>query len=187
MYYITRDLLLWCHTQGIRLREIHIKGTMNVMADLLSRDLRTVNTEWSLHPQVAQQIWNKWYMPKIDLFATLYNRKQHLYVSPFPDQEAMAIDALSLNWDHLNTYAFPPTAILKEVTLKLEQSIDCNMILVAPYWPNQTWFPILQNLSVEPPFQLPNRYDLLRQPIQEIYHQSLEMLNLHAWLLYKAS
>ena len=93
MYYVTRDLLLWCHSHGVRLKAVHILGSMNVMADLLSRDTRTINTEWSLHPQVAQQLWTMWYKPEVDLFATLYNRKLPKYVSPFPDKEAVAVDA----------------------------------------------------------------------------------------------
>ena len=183
MYYETRDLLLWCHAQGITLKAVHIKGSMNVMADLLSRNKNTVNTEWSLHPQVALQLWDRWFTPRVDLFATLYNRKLPLYVSPFPDQEAMAVDALSLSWDHLSTYAFPPFAILPQVVRKLEQSANCQMILIAPYWPNQPWFAVITNLSLEPPLSLPRRYDLLKQPIQELYHQSLDVLNLHAWRL----
>ena len=154
------------------------------MADLLSRDHKTVNTEWSLHPQVLQQLWKKWYTPEIDLFATLYNRKLEKYVSPFPDDLAIAVDALTLCWDHLVVYAFPPFAIVKQVCQKLEQSKNCHMILIAPYWPNQAWFPILSNLSVEPPVPLPLRFDLLKQPIQELYHENIQILNLHGWLLY---
>ena len=187
MYYVTRDLLLWCHSRGIRLKAVHILGSMNVMADLLSRDARTINTEWSLHPQVTTQLWHKWYMPNIDLFATLYNRKLKKYVSPFPDKEAVAVDALSISWDNLSAYAFPPFAILRKVVQKLEQSANCQMLLVAPHWPNQPWFAVLTGLSLTPPFQLPLRYDLLKQPVQELFHQNLELLNLHAWNLFSGS
>ena len=184
MYYVTRDLLLWCHSHNVRLKAVHILGSMNVMADLLSRDAHTVNTEWSLHPQVTQLIWDTWYTPQIDLFATLYNRKLPQYVSPFPDEEAVAVDALSLSWDNMTAYAFPPFAIMKKVAQKLEQSSNCKMLLVAPHWPNQSWFAVLTDLSIAPPIRLPLRYDLLKQPVQELYHQNLQILNLHAWSLF---
>ena len=132
MYNIARDLLLWCQEQNITLKAVHIKGSMNVMADLLSRDSHSVNTEWSLHPSVTQKLWISWFTPTIDLFATLYNRKLAHYVSPCPDQDATAVDALSLIWDHMRAYVFPPSAILNKVIQKLEQTVDYEMILVTP-------------------------------------------------------
>ena len=185
MYIITRDLLLWCHQRNVRLKATHIKGSMNVMADLLSRNQNTVNTEWSLHPAVVQSLWTQWFVPQIDLFATFYNKKLPLYVSPFPDPEALCVDALSMNWNNLRAYAFPPFAILKQVMRKLEQSQNCELIMIAPFWPNQTWFAVLESLSVCNPVQLPLRFDLLKQPLQDLFHMNLTILNLHAWRLFK--
>ena len=102
------------------------------MAYLLQRDSHSVNTEWSLHPSVTQKLWISWFTPTIDLFATLYNRKLAHYVSPCPDQDATAVDALSLIWDHMRAYVFPPFAILNKVIQKLEQTVDYEMILVTP-------------------------------------------------------
>ena len=41
-------------------------------------------------------------------------------MSPVPDQLAWAVDALSLLWEDLDTYAFPPAAILGKVLEKLQ-------------------------------------------------------------------
>ena len=125
--------------------------------------------------------------PGEDLFATLYNRKLPSYVSPFPDEEAVAVDALALSWDNLIAYAFPPFAILKKVVQKLEQSVNCKMVLVAPHWPNQSWFAVLTKLSQVQPIRLPLWHDLLKQPVQDLYHQNLELLDLHAWSLYSGT
>ena len=187
MYYITRDLLLWCHSEGISLKAVFIQGSKNVMADLLSRESRSVNTEWSLHPLAVQQIWDRWYTPQIDLFATMYNHKLPLYMSPFPDKGAVAVDALAISWDNLITYSFPPFAILRQVILKFEQSVNCRMLLVAPYWPNQAWFAVLAELSQDPPLRLPQWEDLLKQPVQNLFHQDIVTLNLHAWSLYSGN
>ena len=172
MFNTTHQLLIWCHTHNVQLQAVHIKGSMNVMADLLSRDGHTVNTEWSLHPTVTQDLWNLWFQPDIDLFATIYNSKLERYVSPFPDEEAVTIDAMSMSWNHLRAYAFPPFAILKKVLQKLEKTESCEMIMITPYWPNQAWFAILKDLSQETPIRLPQRYDLLKQPVQELFNQS---------------
>ena len=183
VYMETIDPLLWCHEKNVKIRAVHFKGSLNVMADLLSRDLKTINTEWSVHPQVIKDIWKMWYIPDVDLFATLYNNKLPTYVSPFPDPKALATDAMTMDWTGRKVYAFPPFAILKKVIAKLEQSPTCEMILIAPYWPNQSWYPVIRLLSQEPPYRLPQFDHLLKQPIQQVYHRDLETLNLHAWRL----
>ena len=38
--------------------------------------------------------------------------KLPLFVSPVPDPMATAVDALSLSWENLDAYAFPPTACI---------------------------------------------------------------------------
>ena len=89
-------LLSWCNHRQIILQARHIPGRLNVIADKLSRHHQVIQTEWSLHQEVFNQICNKWHWPQIDLFATRYNNKLPKFVSPVPDQKALAIDALSL-------------------------------------------------------------------------------------------
>ena len=73
--------MTWCHHYKITLRTRHIPGFLNVIADLLSRSNQMQSTEWSLHPQVFKQIYQKWFTPHVDLFATRLNHKQsHNYV-----------------------------------------------------------------------------------------------------------
>ena len=49
-------------------------------------------------------------------------------VSPVPDPLATAVDALSLSWEDLDAYAFPPVAILGKVTgLSMQENhSDCS-------------------------------------------------------------
>jgi hypothetical protein len=183
MLRTTRSLLLWCHANQISIRAVHIKGSLNGMADLLSRDQRTVNTEWSLHPSVVRDLWKMSFLPKVDLFATVFNRKLPRYVSPFPDPGAWGVDAMTLSWDDLSVYAFPPFALVASVVRKLEQSRRCRMVLIAPHWPSRSWFATLTNLSEEPPCPLPLLPNLLKQPTQHLFHENLLLLNLHAWIL----
>ena len=76
---------------------------------------QTIQTEWSLLPEVFQTICNRWHRPQIDLFATRFNNKLPQFVSPVPDPMATAVDSLSLPWEDLDAYAFPPAAILGKV------------------------------------------------------------------------
>ena len=93
--------------------------------------------------------------PQIDLFATRFNNKLPLFVSPVPDPRATAIDALSLPWGDLDAYAFPPTTILGKVVEMLQDCPCKRLILIAPGWPNITWFWDLVEMSSQIPLLLP--------------------------------
>ena len=129
------------------------------------------------------RICSKWHQPQIDLFATRFNHKLPQFVSPVPDPLAVAVDALTLPWEDLDTYAFPPTAILGKVVEKLLDSRYQRFILIAPGWPNMPWFWDLVAMSSQIPLSLPNLPNLLTQPFNQIPHRNLTNLNLHAWLL----
>ena len=122
-------ILSWCTRQQITLRARHIPGRLNVIADELSRLGQTIQTEWSLHPEVFQAVCSRWHQPQVDLFATRFNNKLPQFVSPVPDPQAWAVDALSLSWEDLDPYAFPPAAILGKVVEKL-QDYPCNRIIL---------------------------------------------------------
>ena len=62
-----------------------------------------------------------------------------------------------------------------------------GLTLVAPYWPQRTWFADLLHLSLAPPVALPLRQDLLRLPRSHCLYQGLHRLRLHAWRLSGAS
>ena len=180
--------LLWrilscCTRQQVTLRACHIPGRLNVIADKLSRLGQTIQTEWSLHPAVFQAVCARWHQPQVDLFATRFNNKLPQFVSPVPDPQAWAVDALSLSWEDLDPYAFPPAAILGKVVEKL-QDYPCNrIILIAPGWPNMPWFWDLVAMSSQIPLCLPSIPTLVSQPFNQVLHRNLSNLNLHAWLL----
>ena len=148
-------LLSWCHPRGISLRGRHIPGQLNVIADKLSRHNQLIQTEWSLSQQVFNLLCSRWFRPQVDLFATRFNPKLPKFVSPVPDPAAWAVDAMSLSWETLDAYAFPPVSLLNQVISKVVDQGCRRMILIAPGWPNIPWFWDLVNLSVQIPFRLP--------------------------------
>ena len=176
-------ILTWCSQKQVTLKARHIPGHLNVIADKLSRLGQTIQTEWSLLLEVFLSICKKWHQPQVDLFATRFNHKLPQFVSPVPDPLAVAVDALTLPWEDLDAYAFPPTSILGKVVEKLLDSRYQRVILIAPGWPNMPWFWDLVAMSSQIPLSLPNLPNLLTQPFNQIPHRNLTNLNLHAWLL----
>ena len=120
--------------------------------------------------------------PMIDLFAFQENKKAMLFCSWIPSQHAFALDALSVAWENMCEYAFPPIKLIHKVLCHMKQS-QCTVILIAPCWPRQQWFPILLSLLIANPVRLPCSPDRMSQSQGEVLHQEPETLNLMAWML----
>ena len=177
-----REILLWAENRRIRLLPQFIMGSSNVTADVLSRPNQVIGSEWTLHQEVVDQLVHKW-PAVIDLFATSLTARLPVYFSPASDPRAAWTDALLQSWDDLQAYAFPPIAIIRRVLLKLRSSKNCELTLIAPFWPQRDWFPDLLELLSDVPVTLSGRRDLLRQPHFHRFHLNLPMLQLTAWRL----
>ena len=177
-----REVLLWAESRRIRLLPQFIVGSSNVNADALSRPNQVIGSEWTLHQEVVDQLVHKW-PAMIDLFATSLTARLPVYFSPASDPRAAGTDALLQPWDDLQAYAFSPIAIIRRVLLKLRSSKNCELTLIAPFWPQRDWFPDLLELLSDVPIALSGQRDLLRQPHFHWFHQNLPMLRLTAWRL----
>ena len=164
------------HDIIIRVR--HIPGKFNILADRLSK---AIKTEWALDQTVANSVFQMLNFPNVDLFAIWFNYKLPLYVSPVQDNKALVIDALSMDWNHLHAYSFPPFILIPAVLEKIRQH-QCRIVLIAPFWPQQQWFSGLL-LLVSAPIRLPLIPKLLTQSKGRFVHQNLPILDLHAWEL----
>ena len=183
---LAQEILCWAESLSIRLLPQFIPGPLNVLADSLSRPHQLPHTEWSLHPEVFRSIGRMWPV-LIDLFATSANRQCSIFFSPFRDPLAAGTDAFLQRWDGLQAYEFPPWSVIPQVLAKLRSSPGMEITLIAPYWPQRTWFADLLHLLLAPPVALPLRRDLLRLPQSHALYQGLPRLCLHAWRLLGAS
>ena len=77
---------------------------------------------------------------------------------------------------------FPPFPLLNKVVQKLRSTQAAEVVLIAPWWPSQWWFPHLLRLCVEHPLVFPYRRDLLSQQDQK-YVSDGKSYHLHAWRL----
>ena len=138
------------------------------------------NNDWKLAPQVFDNLNHVRGPLDVDLFATRLSKQLPRFVSWRPDPEAKSLNAWAQDCSKYRGYAFPPFSLvgrcLKQV---LTQSVP-TLVLIAPVWRTQSWYPLLLELGIAPPRLLPQvSGQLTRQ--QEVH--PLSNLQLAVWLV----
>ena len=151
---VTKRMFAWCLQRQIKLQAQHLPGKVNITADFLSRHLRD-RTDWVLNANLFRAINLTWGPLQVDLFATLFSAQLKRFFSWRADGEAEATDALSQNWSTTWGFAHPPWCLIARVLMKVQRE-EATVILVAPLWRTQSWFPSLLNVLVDLPILLPD-------------------------------
>ena len=73
-----------------------------MIADQLSRPNQPIPTEWSLHPE--KRIFGFWRTPVVNRFASTSNSHLPWFMSPIPEPRALAVDAMSQDWEGRSMY-----------------------------------------------------------------------------------
>ena len=126
----------------------------NIEADFLSRNSLSqwefsIDKDWFNYILKMLQV-----EPTLDVFASRETAQLKRYMSWFPDNQAVAQDALLQQWDEIS-YMFPPTPLLPKV-LKLVREQGISGILICPKWPTALWWPTVAEMMVGPPLCLPH-------------------------------
>ena len=150
------------------------------MADSLSRRKAT---EWHLSPTAAQKIFSLYGTPDIDLFASIRTFQVERYMTlDRSDPRAHAVDALSLSWSFPLLYAFPPPTLVPTVVNKL-RGLPSRMLLIAPFWSDAPWLPMLLELLHDVPRRLRPSPTLLTNTATRFPVSKLDSLRLTVWPL----
>ena len=175
------DRFLVCHCDSCKLFHLCKVFTwqINAIADDQSRAGQILPTEWSLHQDLADHVFSQWGYPNVDPFVTRY--KCLNFVSPTPNARALNTDALAKDYKGKFVYH----QILSQVLRKSDHTPNCTLLLIAPFWLKQIWFPDLLNLSHITSITLPPWEKMFKQPRSKVYHQNPRMLNLHSRKLSK--
>ena len=75
-----------------------IMGCLNVIAPCLSRAHQIKGTEWHLYPEGMALAFELWGFQTVDKFITVHNSQLLQFMSPVPDNGALAVNALSQPW-----------------------------------------------------------------------------------------
>lgn len=95
------------------------------------------------------------YLPylEVNLFATRLTYQLPHFYSWRPDPLAEVTVAFLQDWRRVNGYANPPWNLVGRVLSKVE-SQGAELILIAPIWPSQPWYPRLLSLLVSQPLRI---------------------------------
>jgi hypothetical protein len=156
------QFLHWCDRYNITVVPVYLPGLENVRADALSRRILAPH-EWKLDPEVFRTISQLYGPFQVDLFASGATYQIPVFCSRIPDLKALASDAFQLNWTDRVLWAFPPLPLIHKVLAQLSIQPARLLVLLAPLWPSQSWFPVVLRSLCFPPLLLPVRSDLLMQ------------------------
>ena len=171
----------WCRARNIFPVASYLPGQENLLADFLSRGM-CLQSEWTLEREVFDHLRERWPRLEVDLFASSLTFRLPIYCSRVRDPNAWALDAFAISWSNLKGYAFPPVSLIPKVLRKIQED-RAWVLLIAPDWPRRPWFPLLLSLLDGPPVPLPQRRDIIAQPLSGILHQDPMTLHLTAWPL----
>ena len=174
LFRLTERILVWSQCHLLSLRATHVPGHLNDGPDSLSRNPIPPG-EWSLHTLTVQKLWRIFGRAEVDLFASEENTHCPIFFSK-------SDDALAQTWPSRALYAFPPVSLLPQVLQRIRETSH-SVLLIAPRWEGQTWFPELTQLSQTAPWPIPVRADLLSQARGTIWHPHPERWALHAWVI----
>ena len=128
-------------------------------------------------------LWDMGNSTTVDMFTTVHNTHLPQFMSPILEPRALVIDALSQVRQGRSMYMFSPFRLLSKVIQKLRTIQDGEVILIAPWWPSQLWFPHLLCLCVDHLRIILYRRDLLSQQ----YVSDGKSYHLHAWMLSRST
>ena len=154
------DLWEWCSHHNIFLEARYLPRALNIRADGESRVFLDQN-DWKLDPLIFAGLNQAWGPLPMDLFATRLSTQLPRFFSWRPDPLSEAVDAFSQDWGIARGYAFPPFALVSRCLRKLlDQSVP-PLVLVAPVWQSQPWYPLLLDMCVASPILFPRYQGLL--------------------------
>jgi len=178
---LSKEIWKWCEDKNLWIKASYIPSSENIYADQASRIIN-IDTEWELSNEFKKKkkkINDSFGPFTVDLFASRVNKKCRNFYARFP--EAEIIDAFTVDWGGKHFYAFPPFALILRTLRKIINDKAIGVVVV-PYWPTQSWFPLFTSLLVKPIVLGPSKF-LLTSPYRNQEHPLAAHLTLVAGIL----
>ena len=178
---VTKEIWEFVLLHGSMITAHHIPGKQHNRglgeSDLQrQQQLETVST--CLQSLQKMFPWTKWIYLQINWIT----RSQDFGVGR-PDTLAEGVDTLTMVSRGMRAYAFTPFKLIHRVLRKVH-SEGATLLLVAPVWCQQPWYPMLLRVLIEQPVLIPSSHLLLTAPDGAPHPMCLnQRLVLAAWLV----
>ena len=136
-------------SNDIWLQPQYIRSAANAWADRLSRELDS--DDWQLNPHMFDLLASRWGLPTVDRFATSDNRQVDRFFARWHCPGALGVDSLQQSnsaWRAEHNWCNPPWSLLPALMQKLLHS-GAAATVIAPYWPEQPWWPLLEGMATD--------------------------------------
>jgi len=154
----------------------------NCAADFESRTIQS-SAEWQLRKNIFLILMREVHQCDVDLFATRLNHQLPQFVSWRQGPFALGTDAMRIPWIGWRGYAFPPFVLISRILRKVREE-KSMILLIAPVWESQPWYPALLSMLVDYPMLLPTHSNLLTDPFGQHHPLLMEgQLQLAVWRL----
>ena len=129
-------------TPNIDLNVCWIPREENKEADKLSKQVNY--DDWFITKDLVKMLTNKWGKVTIDRFASHTNKKTQRFNSKYICPGSEGVNAYSVDWSKENNLLVPPVYLIpKTIKHFMSSKYSANAILVCPYWPSSTLWPLL--------------------------------------------
>ena len=78
----------------------------------------------------------------VDVFATSENCKTYRFYSRFYSKKCLGVNAFNFDWENEVVWAVPPPSVGLRTVLHFISS-GCKGVIILPFWPGQSYWPIL--------------------------------------------
>ena len=120
-------------------------------------------------------------MPSRPICITPVPTQLDKYVSWRPEPNALYTDAFAISWSNMTMYDFPPFNLIHAVMHKVRAE-NATLVLVAPLWSAQPWWPLLIGMLIDYPVYLGNNKELLTDMSNPgVFHPLFPTLKLAVW------
>ena len=166
---LAKTLWMWCLERNIHITAQHLPGAQNHIADAESRTM-VDRSDWKLNPILFKRIVNLFGPIEVDLFASRLTAQCPVYFSWRPDPYAAATDDFLQDWSQIWGYANPPWSLIGQV-LSQVQVQQAYIILVAPVWKTQPWYPLLLGMLRAYPYLIRHHQIMLNRDSESLSPQ----------------
>ena len=163
---LAKDLWMWCLERNIHIIAQHLPGVLNQTADAESRLMRD-RMDWKLNPCLYRRIDQLLGPIEVDLFASRITKQCPVYYSWLPDPYAAATDAFLQDWSLNKGFANPPWCLIGRVLSQVQMQ-QAQVILLAPVWKTQPWYPLLLGMLVDYPRWVHNNQVVVTNQVEQV-------------------